>query len=54
MLELSRNGVQVFLATHSYFIAKCLEIRKKESDDMLFHSLYKSQNDEVYEMNKGE
>lgn len=47
VLELSRNGVQVFLATHSYFIAKYLEIRKKESDDMLFHSLYKSQNDEV-------
>ena len=40
LIELQRNGVQIFVATHSYNFAKYLEIRKAESDQLLFHNLY--------------
>jgi predicted ATP-dependent endonuclease of OLD family len=42
LLELQRNGVQIFLATHNYFFAKYLEVRKKQTDDILFHALHKA------------
>ena len=41
LLELQRNGVQVFLATHDYVILEELDIRKSEQDDIAFHSLYR-------------
>jgi len=40
ILELSRNGVQIFMATHDYFLPKYVEVLAKESDDVAFHSLY--------------
>jgi predicted ATPase len=42
LLELQKNGVQIFLATHNYFFAKYLEVRKKQTDDILFHALHKT------------
>ncbi|WP_312072064.1 ATP-dependent nuclease [Anaerotignum propionicum] len=44
ILELSRNGVQIFLTTHSYIFAKYFEVRRRNSDKILFHSLYKTEN----------
>ena len=41
LLELSRNGVQIFLATHDYIFAKFLEVRKTEMDNVFYHALYK-------------
>ena len=41
LLELQRNGVQVFLATHDYVILEELDLRKREEDDVAFHSLYR-------------
>lgn len=41
LLELQRNGVQVFLATHDYVILEELDLRKKEEDEVAFHSLYR-------------
>lgn len=41
LFELSRRGVQVFAATHDYILAKYFEVKKRESDSLLFHSLYK-------------
>ena len=46
LLELARNGVQIFLATHDYVFAKYFEVRRKNGDAVLFHSLFKS-NDGV-------
>ncbi len=40
ILELQRNGVQVLFATHDYVILKELHLRKKDSDNVAFHSLY--------------
>ena len=44
ILELSRNGVQVFITTHDYILAKYFEVKRKENDSVLFHSLYKTDN----------
>lgn len=41
LLELQENGVQIFVATHSYNVAMYLEIRRKKEADVVFHNLYK-------------
>jgi predicted ATP-dependent endonuclease of OLD family len=41
LLELQRNDVQIFLATHNYFFAKYLNVRKQQGDDVLFHAIHK-------------
>ena len=41
LLELSRNGVQVFLATHSEIMASYFSVNRKRSDAVMFHSLYR-------------
>lgn len=43
LLELSRNGVQIFVATHDYIFAKYIEILMKE-DEVTYHSLHKKDN----------
>ena len=40
LLELSRNGVQVFLATHEYNLMKYFSIKMKATDKVAFHCLY--------------
>ena len=42
LLELSRQGVQIFLATHDYNLSKYFSIKKKADDKISFHSLYKT------------
>lgn len=42
LLELQKNGVQIFLATHSYNFAKYLEIRRENKEQVIFHNLYKA------------
>jgi len=39
ILKLSRCGVQVFVATHDYMFAKYFEVRRKDGDEVRFHSL---------------
>ncbi len=41
LLELQKNGIQIFVATHSYNFAKYLEIYRSEKEQVQFHSLYK-------------
>lgn len=45
LLQLQKNGVQIFIATHSYNFAKYLEIRKSRNEQVLFHNLYKGTSD---------
>ena len=40
LLELARLGLQIFIATHDYILAKYIEVRAKESDNVMFHSFY--------------
>ena len=44
LLELQRNGVQVFISTHDYFIAKYIDVRKREGDVVRYISLYQSED----------
>lgn len=40
LLELSRHGVQIFLGTHSYLLAKYFDVKKRKEDSLNFCSLY--------------
>ncbi len=40
LLELQRNGVQVFVSTHDYFLSKYLEIKRLDTDNVMYHSFY--------------
>jgi len=44
LLELSRNGVQIFLATHDYNFIRYFDIMKQNNDTVSFYSLYKTEN----------
>ena len=44
LLELTRNGVQVFLATHSEILASYFSINKEQDDSVMFYSLYKDES----------
>jgi len=46
LLELSRNGVQIFLTTHSYFLAKYFDILEKDKKEVIFHSLYREDDNQ--------
>ena len=47
LLELSRNNVQIFLSTHSYFLSKYFNLLEMEDkDEVVFHSLYKEDDNE--------
>ena len=41
LLELSRNGVQIFIATHSELLASYFAVNRLENDEVMFTSLYK-------------
>ena len=43
LLELQRDGVQIFLATHDYVILKELDLQMTEEDAVAFHSLYRDE-----------
>ncbi|MCL1975184.1 MAG: AAA family ATPase [Firmicutes bacterium] len=42
LLKLEQAGVQMFLATHDYVLAKYLEINKPKNSNLQYHSFYKS------------
>ncbi|MDO8840969.1 ATP/GTP-binding protein [Methanocalculus sp.] len=42
LVELQRNGVQIFLSTHDYVILKELDLQIQEEDRILYHSLYRN------------
>jgi len=44
ILELGRNDVQIFLATHDYFLSKYIEVLSNDEDKLAFHALYKTNN----------
>ena len=51
LLKLQRIGVQIFLATHDYVILKELDLRRKKSDKVRFHALYRSGEDATIHVN---
>lgn len=49
LLCLQKEGVQIFLSTHNYMLAKYFEVLKDDSDTVLYHSLYKTEQGIGYE-----
>ena len=47
LLELQRNDVQIFFATHDYGILKELDLRMRKDDEVAFHSLYRNEMGEI-------
>ncbi len=45
LLELQRNGVQIFVATHSYNFSKYLELFRSCKEQVQFHNLFKGTAD---------
>ncbi len=43
LLELQRQGVQVFLATHDYVVLKELDLRATAADKVAYHALYQKE-----------
>jgi predicted ATPase len=41
LLELARNGVQIFIATHSEILASYFAVNRQKDDVVMFYSLYK-------------
>jgi predicted ATP-dependent endonuclease of OLD family len=41
LLELSQNGVQIFIATHDYNLARYFDVRKDKQAPVMFHNLQK-------------
>lgn len=51
LLLLQREGVQIFISTHDFFVAKYFDVRRTEADEIRFHSLYRKENNGImYEM----
>ena len=38
LYELQKSGVQIFISTHDYMLAKYFETRRKENNSLMFHS----------------
>ena len=51
LLELQRNGVQIFISTHDYFLAKYFEVKKEDTDKITYYSLYDNDGAVEYEQN---
>lgn len=45
LLELQKAGVQIFVATHSYNLAKYFEIRRDNKQQVLYHNLFKIESE---------
>lgn len=41
LFALQKSGIQIFIATHDYVLAKYLELKKSSSHSVQFHSFYK-------------
>ena len=47
LLEISREGVQIFLATHEYRLARYFDLKKENQEEVVFHNLYRKNDDKM-------
>jgi predicted ATPase len=52
LLELQRGGVQIFVSTHDYILAKYFELKASSTDSISFYSFYDSDNSVLCEKNE--
>ncbi|TGH20140.1 MAG: AAA family ATPase [Aphanocapsa feldmannii 277cI] len=48
LLELQRQSVQIFIATHDYLILKLLDLRMTSDDKVVYHAFYRDNDELVY------
>lgn len=51
LVELQRNGVQIFVTTHDYIFAKYFDVKRSEKDEIMFYSLYRTSDGVKHESN---
>jgi hypothetical protein len=49
LLELQKNGVQVFVATHSYTLARWFELNVTKKNEIRFFNMRKTENGIAYD-----
>ena len=54
LLMLQREGVQIFIATHDYFLSKYFDVRKEDDDKIMYHSLYRNKETAEIELEQKE
>lgn len=54
LMMLQRDGVQVFVSTHDYFLAKYIEIKRACGDNVAYYSFYKQDDKGMVECEKAE
>ena len=47
LLELSKNGVQIFIATHDYNLARYFDVRKDKNIPVMYHNLLKNNSGQI-------
>lgn len=47
LLELQRQGVQIFISTHDYMIASYFDVKRQEGDSVVFHSLSHAEGTDI-------
>ena len=47
LLELQKEGVQIFIATHDYILAKYFEVKMKTENQVMFYSLHKDEAEAI-------
>ncbi len=47
LLSLHREGIQIFVATHDYFLSKYIEAQKQTDDDVRYLSFYRDEADKM-------
>lgn len=47
LIMLEKEGVQIFVSTHDYFLSKYIEVKREKDSDVQYISLYKDEKDQV-------
>lgn len=47
LLELQKEGVQIFIATHDYILAKYFEVKAQDDNTIAYYSLFKDENKNI-------
>jgi AAA15 family ATPase/GTPase len=47
LLELQKDGVQIFISTHDYIFAKYLEVKATKENNIAYYSLYKNESGDI-------
>jgi predicted ATP-dependent endonuclease of OLD family len=49
LIELQKNGVQIFITTHDYIFSKYFDVKRSDNDKIKYFSLYKTDDGVDYE-----